>query len=134
MDMQWTIPTKLTEPVIDFQKATFNNVFEALEMLQNQAERMTLSLVCSMGIPEEGERLVDEWIKSIKQAREQYKDMIIQGFDDLERFFPQHEQEEAVKEVPKKPAKKVEVKAAETVKKVEPAKKKISEKEQSKSE
>ena len=73
-------------------------------------------------------------VNAFKQAREQYKHMIMQGFDDLERFFPQPVKDEKVKESRKEPAKKVEVKAAASAKKVETAKIKTVEKEAAKPE
>jgi hypothetical protein len=106
--MEWTDPSKLAKQVFDFQKATFNNSFEALVLLQNQAERIAASLEHSLGMPKQGQKFIDDCIKAFNQGRDEYKKMITQGLDNMETFFAVPKKEEAAKEP--------EIKAAETAK------------------
>ena len=53
-------------------------------------------------IPEEGEKTVSEWVKAYKKGREDYKKMIDDGFDNIERFFAGPEKKEPAKKPEKK--------------------------------
>lgn len=83
---------KLTKQMIDFQKATFDNTFNALTMLQDQAERMAnMSLEQTSGMPEEGRKAINEWIKAYKKGREDFKKAADESFKKVEDFFAEVE-------------------------------------------
>lgn len=79
---------KIAKQMIEFQKATFDNTFNAMVTLQEQAERMlNMSLEQATWLPEEGKRIINEWIKSYKKGREDYKKLVDQNFQRVEDFF-----------------------------------------------
>ncbi|MDQ1336693.1 MAG: hypothetical protein QG552_3643 [Thermodesulfobacteriota bacterium] len=79
---------KIAKQMIEFQKATFDNSFNAMGMLQEQAERMlNMSLEQATWLPEEGKRVVNEWIKGYKRGREDFKKLVDQNFERVEAFF-----------------------------------------------
>ena len=78
----------MTKQMIDFQKATFDNTFNAMTMLQEQAERMAnMFLNQTQGIPEEGKKAVNEWVKAYKKGREDFRKSTDDGFKKVEDFL-----------------------------------------------
>ncbi len=74
--------------MVDFNKATFDNNFSAMGMVQEQAERMlNMSLEQATWLPEEGKKVIDEWIKAYKKGREDFKKTVDENFARVEAFF-----------------------------------------------
>lgn len=81
-------PVKIAKQMIEFQKATFDNSFSAMGMVQEQAERMlNMSLEQATWLPEEGKKVIDEWIKAYKKGREDFKKTVDENFAKVEAFF-----------------------------------------------
>ena len=79
---------KMTKQMIDFQKATFDNTFNAMTMLQEQAERMAnMFLNQTQEIPEEGRKAINEWVKAYKKGNEDFKKSTDDSFKKVEDFF-----------------------------------------------
>ena len=108
-------PMKIAKQMIDFQKATFANTFDALALIQDQAERIAASWEQTLGIPKEGQKLIDDWTKAFNEGRENYKKMVNDGFANMEKFFAEPEKKEGVKttetEAVKEPEKKESAKS-----------------------
>jgi hypothetical protein len=81
----------MAKQVIDFQKTTFDNTFNAISMLQDQTEKAfkTLLEAGMWPLPEEGKKVVNEWVQSFKKGREEFKKVMDDGFDRVEHFFTQ---------------------------------------------
>ena len=80
--------SKIAKQIIEFQKATFNNAFTALVMVQDQTEAMFNSLLAQMpGMPDESKQIVKEWAEGYKGGREKFKTSVDEGFAKLESFF-----------------------------------------------
>jgi aminoglycoside/choline kinase family phosphotransferase len=74
-------PTMFTKQMIDFQKATFGNAYNSVSLLQDQAERMAyLALEKMPWFPEEGKKVLDEWVVMYKKGREEFKVTAIQNY------------------------------------------------------
>ena len=74
--------------MVDFNKATFDNSFNPMGMVQEQAERMlNMSLEQATWLPEEGKKVIDEWIKAYKKGREDFKKIVDENFAKVEAFF-----------------------------------------------
>ena len=81
-------PVKIAKQMIEFQKATFDNSFNAMGMVQEQAERMlNMSLEQATWLPEEGKKVIDEWIKGYKKGRVDFKKIVDENFAKVEEFF-----------------------------------------------
>ena len=79
---------KIVKQTIDFQKATFDNTFNAMTMLQEQAERMSsMFLGQTRGLPEEGKKVIGEWVDAYKKGREDFKKSVDESFKKVEDFF-----------------------------------------------
>ncbi len=85
-------PVKIAKQMIDFQKATFDNSFSAMGMVQDQAERMlNMSLAQATWLPEEGKKAIDEWVKAYQKGREDFKKSVDENFAKVEAFFAEAE-------------------------------------------
>ncbi|MBE9569303.1 MAG: hypothetical protein IMF11_01640 [Proteobacteria bacterium] len=74
--------------MINFNKTAIDNTFNAMVMLQDQMERMvSMGLDQATGLPEEGKKAIDEWVKTYKKGREDYKKAVDEGFKKVEDFF-----------------------------------------------
>lgn len=73
---------------IDFNKTTFNNMLSAIDLLQQQSEGMTASLLDqAVWLPDEGKKAITDWIKSVKKGREDFKKTVDDNFSKVEDFF-----------------------------------------------
>jgi polyhydroxyalkanoate synthesis regulator phasin len=78
----------IAKQIIDFQKSTFDNSFDAVVMLQDQAERMTKTVVDqATWLPDEGKKAMDEWVQMVKKGRDDLKELVDQNFDKMADFF-----------------------------------------------
>jgi hypothetical protein len=79
---------QLFKQMLDFQKTTFDNSFNAMVMLQEQTEKASVTLLDqATWLPEEGRKAIDEWIAAYKKGREEYKALVDENFKKVEEFF-----------------------------------------------
>jgi uncharacterized coiled-coil DUF342 family protein len=79
---------QILKQMIDFNKATFDNTFNAIVMLQEQAERAANTLLEQANwLPEDGKKAINEWVKAYKKGREDYKKVVDENFQKVESFF-----------------------------------------------
>ncbi len=69
-------------------KSTFNNTFNALMLLQEQAQRMMdMYLEQASGMPEEGKKAILEWNKAYRKSSEEFKKAVDESFGRIEELF-----------------------------------------------
>jgi hypothetical protein len=79
---------QLFKQMLDFQKTTFDNSFNAMVLLQEQTEKASVTLLDqATWLPEEGRKAIDEWIAAYKKGREEYKTLVDENFSKVEEFF-----------------------------------------------
>jgi len=79
---------QLLKQMIDFNKAAFDNTFNAMVMLQEQTEMMSTTLLeQATWLPEEGKKAINEWVKAYKKGREDFKKTVDGNFKKVEEFF-----------------------------------------------
>ena len=79
---------KMAKQMIDFNKSSFDNTFNALTMLQEQYERMINSFMDQAAwLPEEGKKVLNEWLDSYKKGREAFKETVDASFQKVEDYF-----------------------------------------------
>ena len=79
---------KMAKQMIDFHKATFDNAFNAMVMLQEQTEKMVnMTLEQVSWLPEEANKTVNEWVQAYKKGREDFKKAVDEHFVKAEDFF-----------------------------------------------
>ncbi len=81
-------PVKIAKQMMEFQKAAFDNSFNGMEMVQEQAEKMlNMSLEQATWLPEEGKKVIDEWRKAYQKGCEEFKKTVDDNFKKVEDFF-----------------------------------------------
>jgi polyhydroxyalkanoate synthesis regulator phasin len=72
----------------DFNKTAFDNSFNAIVMLQDQAVSLSNTLLTqATWLPEEGKKAIDEWVKTYKTGRETFKKSADESYNKIEDFF-----------------------------------------------
>ncbi len=83
---------KVVKQMVDFNKATFDNTFNALIMLQEQAERMANTMLEQANwMPEEGRKAISDWVGAYKNGRTEFKGAVDESFSKVEEFFEKFE-------------------------------------------
>lgn len=81
-------PEKMAKQMVDFYKSTFDNSFNAMVMLQEQMERGVRTVLDqATWLPEEGKKVLDDWVKAYKQGREEFKKTVDENYKKVEDFF-----------------------------------------------
>ena len=81
-------PRKMAKQLMDFYKASFDNSFNALLMVQGQMERLaSMSMDQTMAMPEEAKKAFTEWTKAYKKGCDDYKKAVDDNFKRVEDFF-----------------------------------------------
>jgi polyhydroxyalkanoate synthesis regulator phasin len=81
-------PKQIAKEMIDFNKAAFDNSFKAMSVLQDQTEKMVDAFMQQTSFfPEDGKKLVTDWINSYKKGRDEFKNSADESFKKVESFF-----------------------------------------------
>lgn len=82
----------LFKQMLDFQKATFDNSFKAMNTIQEQGERMVEAFLGqATWLPEEGKKAVKDWIDAYKQGREEFKKITETNFQKVQDYMANFE-------------------------------------------
>jgi len=83
---------KLFKQMLDFNKSAFENSFNAMVMLQEQAERAGSTILDqATWLPEEGRKAVQDWVEAFKKGREDFKAMVDENYKRVESYFSESE-------------------------------------------
>ena len=79
---------QVLKQMIDFNKAAYNNTFNAFVILQDQAESLSNTLLAqATWLPQEGKKAIEELVKNCKTGRETFKKTVDESFKKVEDFF-----------------------------------------------
>ncbi len=79
---------QMFKQMIDFQKSTFDNSFNAMSNLQEQGEKMVQTFVEQAAwLPEEGKKAVSGWITAYKDGRIKFKEAVEKNFEKVDKYF-----------------------------------------------
>ena len=80
--------TTIMKQMMNYNKTAFDNAYNAVTMLQDQAEKMmNVSMEQATWIPEEGKQFADEWAKTCRQGWKDFKNAVDANFKKAEDFF-----------------------------------------------
>ena len=78
----------IAKQMIEFNKTAIDNSFNAMAMAQEQMEKMTASFLSQIpGLPEEGKKAIDEWMKAYQNGLDQFKQSLDEPFKKVEDLF-----------------------------------------------
>ena len=81
-------PLKMAKQMIDFNKATFDNSFSSMVLLQEQSEKMVKAFMDqATWLPEEGKKVLNEWVTAYKKGREEFKKMVDESYKKVDDYF-----------------------------------------------
>ncbi|PKN77011.1 MAG: hypothetical protein CVU52_02325 [Deltaproteobacteria bacterium HGW-Deltaproteobacteria-10] len=81
-------PKQIAKQMIAFNKAAFDNNFNAMNSLHEQTERLINKFwEKSPMFPEEGRKAISEWIKTYKKGCEDFKKTVDDNFQKVDDFF-----------------------------------------------
>ncbi len=81
-------PKEIAKQMIQFNKAAFDNTFNALTVLQEQTEKMVNHVLeQSAWMPAEGKKAVYDWISAYRRGREDFKAAVDGNYRKVEEFF-----------------------------------------------
>mgnify|MGYP000305018371 CR=1 FL=1 len=81
-------PLKMAKQMIDFNKATFDNSFSSMVLIQEQTEKMVRAFLDqSTWLPEEGKKVLNEWVSAYKKGREEFKKMVDESYKKVDDYF-----------------------------------------------
>lgn len=88
-------PIKIAKQTIEFYKTNFDNTFNAMLMLQEQTQRIfNLQLAQTAGFPDEGKKVIAEWLQTYKKGCEEFKSAVDESFKKLEAYFAEQSKTE----------------------------------------
>ena len=79
---------QIFKQMIDFNKATFDNSFSAMVMVQEQTEKMVSTILDqATWLPEEGKKAINDWIGAYEKGCKDFKKTVDDNFKKVEDFF-----------------------------------------------
>lgn len=80
--------SQMFKQMITFNKAAFDNSFNALVTLQEQTEKMVNAFLDqATWLPEEGKKVTLDWIQAYKKGGEDFKKTVDENFKRVEDFI-----------------------------------------------
>jgi hypothetical protein len=74
--------------VIDFQKSSIDNSFDAMKIIQEQTEKATDALLSQANwIPEDGKKVLNQWYHAYKKGADDFKKIVDDNFHKVEDYF-----------------------------------------------
>ena len=78
---------QMAKQVVDFQRMSFENWYNAVSMIQDQAKSsMDMMLGQTRWVPEDRRQSIQHWIDVMQQERARFKNYVEKGCVDLEKF------------------------------------------------
>ena len=80
--------THITKLLLSFQRQTFENVYQSVELLQDYSEKSVRTLVeQNQWIPEQSRQLYSQWTAAYRQGCNTVKEAVDGGFDRWQAFL-----------------------------------------------
>ncbi|MDD4091585.1 MAG: hypothetical protein PHQ63_03415 [Smithellaceae bacterium] len=81
-------PKQMAKQMVDFNKKAFDASFEAMAAMQEQTEKMVSTMMQqTQFFPDEGKKLITDWLKTYKKGREEFKAAADENFKKVDAFF-----------------------------------------------
>jgi len=79
---------QIAKQVLDINKSAFDNSFHAMTAMQDHTEKLVLSfLEKAPWFPEEGKKAINEWVKTYKKGREDFKSAADESYKNIAGCF-----------------------------------------------
>jgi uncharacterized coiled-coil DUF342 family protein len=89
---------QIVKQMIEFNKAAFDNTFNAMIVLQDQTEKLVSRfLEKAPWFPEEGKKAINDWINTYKKGREDFRASADESYKKVADYFANFQKEETTK-------------------------------------
>ena len=79
---------ELFKQMSQFNKTAFDSSYHAMAMFREHNQKMATSLLDqATWMPEQGKKAITEWMKSYKKGCEDFKKIVDQNYQNLEKYF-----------------------------------------------
>ncbi len=76
---------QILQQMIDYNKTSFENAYEAIILIQDQAEKAaSMAMDQASWLPKEGKSVLNEWTNSCKKGRTEFKKIVDDNFKKVE--------------------------------------------------
>ncbi len=85
----WSMEQKKTfRQMVEVNKITFDNIYNASVLVQNQFERIANAALEQVpGVSEEGHKAIEHWAELFKSGRNSFKLQMDKNFEQAEKLF-----------------------------------------------
>jgi len=91
-------PSGIAKQTLHLTKVAFDNTFNAMLLLQEQAQTMIdIYLHQMLVFPQEGKRIADTWMEACRTNREEYKQALEKNYEIFASFVSDAETEKKSK-------------------------------------
>ena len=81
-------PNVMLKQLLDFNKTAFDNSFNAMQTIQEQnAKMINTFLEQASWMPEEGKKVIRDWVESYKKGCEDFKNAADENYRKVDEFF-----------------------------------------------
>ena len=78
----------IIKQMVQFNKTVFDNAFKAMNLAQEQGEKMLNALLDqATWIPEDGKKTITEWVKTYKKGLDDFKKTVDDQYTKVEDFL-----------------------------------------------
>jgi hypothetical protein len=78
----------ILKQVVQFNKTVFDNAFKAMNLAQDQGEKMLNALLDqATWLPEDGRKTIAEWMKTYKKGVDDFKKAVDEQYKKVDDFF-----------------------------------------------
>jgi hypothetical protein len=89
-------PDDILKQMIVFNRSVFENAFNAVTVILEQREKMIgMFFEHTPWFPEEGKKIVGEWIKAYKKSRSDFRAAIDESFKKVDDYYLQEDKKKA---------------------------------------
>ena len=79
---------QILKQMFNFNKMAFERSFSTMVIMQGQAEKMIgVWMDQNKWFPEEGKKAMEEWVKTYKKGREDFKAKVEDGYEKMEEYL-----------------------------------------------
>lgn len=91
-------PNVMFKQMLQFNKTAFDNGYNAVEMVNEQNEKIIGTMMDqAVWVPEEGKKLVNDWLKAYKKGCSDFKKTVEDNFKQAEDYFTFADKEKKTK-------------------------------------
>ncbi len=79
---------EILSQMVQFNKTIFDNAFKAMQMAQDQGEKLITSMVDqATWLPEDGRKTITNWVQAYQKGVKEFKNHVDQQYQKVEEYL-----------------------------------------------